>query len=301
LNCSNLALGENPPVEVARAVVGKNEAQYEQVAAITVRYIPLNTTLPPFDDVNVRRAIVASFNRVRMRDARGGPFVGPVATHFLPPGCPGHEEAGGERGPGFDFLTRPRGDAALAASYMRLAGYSTGRYTGTTPIFLLASTDGPGRAQADAAAEELEKLGFPIDEVVVPNNEMYPEYCAVPGKRVKGQTIGVYGSAPNWQPEIIDPKAVLEPLFAGWTIRSNGNNNFAQLDDERINTAMKRAEELEGEERQRAWAEIDRVITAAAPGVPFVWERTTHLKSRNVHGPMNRYTSLWDLAHMYLQ
>ena len=42
--------------------------------------------------------------------ARGGKFIGDIPTHFLPPGIPGFEEAGGLEGPGFDFLKNPRGD-----------------------------------------------------------------------------------------------------------------------------------------------------------------------------------------------
>ena len=300
LRGSDLVLGENPPIDVARAVVGTDKGLYEQAAAATVRYIPLNTTVPPFDDVDVRRAVVAGFDRVRLRDARGGEFVGPVATHFLPPGFPGHDEAGGPAGPELDFLREPRGDMELAAEYMRRAGHPSGRYSSTEPIVVLSSTDGPARAQADAVGDELEKLGFRVDRVVVPNNDMYPDYCAVPGRQLDGRSIAVYGSAPNWQPEIIDPSAMLEPLFAGWAIRPRGNNNFAQLADPRIDAAMRRAGELEGEPAIRAWADVDRLITAAAPGVPFVWERTTHLKSRNVRGVMSRYTSLWDVTHTYL-
>lgn len=301
LHGSSMVLGENPPVDVAGTIVGSDNDRYEQVAAATVRYIPLNTTVPPFDDLNVRRAVVAGFDRVRLRDARGGPFVGQVATHFLPPGFPGHQEAGGERGLDLDFLREPRGDMAVAEDYMRRAGYPSGRYTGTAPIMLLGSSDGPARAQADAAAAELEKLGFRVEHVVVPNNDMYPEYCSVPDREFDGRRIAVYGSAPNWQPEVIDPSAILVPLFAGWAIRPRGNDNYAQLRDARIDAAMMRAAELDGDERVKAWAEVDRLVTAAAPGVPFVWERTTHLKSPNVHGSMNRYTSLWDVTHTRLK
>ena len=71
------------------------------------RYIALNTTVKPLDNVNVRQAISAVIDRNALRQTRGGPTVGDVATHFLPPGIAGFEEAGGEKGPGFDFLANP--------------------------------------------------------------------------------------------------------------------------------------------------------------------------------------------------
>ena len=41
--------------------------------------------------------------------ARGGTFVGKPGTHFLPPGIPGFEEAGGEKGPGLRLPGQPEG------------------------------------------------------------------------------------------------------------------------------------------------------------------------------------------------
>ena len=64
-------------------------------------------------------AITAAFDRDAASKARGGEFVGPIATHFIPPGIKGFEEAGGEKGPGFDFLAEPQGDMAVAEKYMK--------------------------------------------------------------------------------------------------------------------------------------------------------------------------------------
>ncbi len=69
----------------------------------------LNTQIPPFDDINVRKAVLAAADREAMRLARGGELVGPIATHFIPPGVPGFEEAGGLEGAGLDFMANPAG------------------------------------------------------------------------------------------------------------------------------------------------------------------------------------------------
>lgn len=58
------------------------------------RFFTLNTEVKPLDDINVRKAISAAFDREAARKARGGRYVGEIATHYLPPGMPGHEEAG---------------------------------------------------------------------------------------------------------------------------------------------------------------------------------------------------------------
>ena len=61
------------------------------------RWFTLNTTIKPLDDINVRKAILAGFDRDAARKARGGEFVGKIPTHLIPPGIGGFEEAGGAR------------------------------------------------------------------------------------------------------------------------------------------------------------------------------------------------------------
>ena len=40
-----------------------------------------NFKMPPFDDINVRKAVIAGFDRNALRLTRGGPLVGPIPTH----------------------------------------------------------------------------------------------------------------------------------------------------------------------------------------------------------------------------
>ena len=82
-------------------------------------------SIKPFDDLNVRKAILAAFDREAARKARGGTFVGEIGTHFIPPGISGFEEAGGAQGPGLRLpgATR-RATWRVAEKYMKAAGFS---------------------------------------------------------------------------------------------------------------------------------------------------------------------------------
>ena len=52
---------------------------------------------------------------------------------------------------------------------------------------------------------------------------------------------------------------MLEPTFNGKNIAPNGgNNNLAQLNDPKINAAMDKASTLQGDARNKAWADIDK-------------------------------------------
>ena len=139
---SHKVLDATPPPSVLKDVSEHHQDQAVRLPMGGYRFLPLNTTIKPFDKLDVRKAVLAGFDRQAARQARGGPITGPLATHFLPPGIPGFEEAGGPAGPGDDFvsLATPRGNPALAAKYMRQAGYPSGRYTGDERFLVVAGT-----------------------------------------------------------------------------------------------------------------------------------------------------------------
>jgi ABC-type transport system substrate-binding protein len=53
---------------------------------------------------------------------------------------------------------------------------------------------------------------------------------------------------------------------------------------------------MAGAPRLKAWAEIDKMITADAPAVPFDWDKTTIIWSKDVNGVGNPYYDTLDFA-----
>src|SRR3954451_8146980 len=98
LTGSHQALDTNPPAAQLKDAVQNRKGQFVQPPGGVSRYFPRTTTIKPLDNVNVRRAILAAFDRDAALKARGGKFTGDIPTHFLPPGIPGFEEAGGLKG-----------------------------------------------------------------------------------------------------------------------------------------------------------------------------------------------------------
>jgi len=296
LTGSHLALDTNPPAAQLKDAVTNRKGQFVQLPGGGYRYFPLNTTIKPLDNINVRKAIIAAFDRDAALKARGGKFTGDIPTHFLPPGIPGFEEAGGMAGPGYDFLKNPRGDMTVAANYMKKAGYPSGKYTGNAKLLLIAANADPGKAQAQVAKAQLEKLGFKIQFRTVPQDAVYTEYCQVPKKQV-----AICGSA-GWFKDFTDPQSMLEVTFKGANIaKDGGNNNLAQLNDPKIDAAMDKASTLQGDARIKAWADIDKQITADAPAVPFDWDKTTIIWSKDVNGVGNGYYDGLDFSYASLK
>src|SRR5918996_1484304 len=107
-----------PPTVIQEAAQEAEQGQMVASPSGGNRYIALNTQEAPFDDINVRKAVIAQADRTALRNTRGGELVGAVATHFLMPGMPGFEEAGGIEGGGQDYIPSPAGDPEVAANYM---------------------------------------------------------------------------------------------------------------------------------------------------------------------------------------
>ena len=256
-----------------------------------VRYISLNNTIKPFNDINVRKAIAASMNREFLRQPLGGPLAGDTPTHYISPGLLGFEQAGGFDGPGVDFLKNPKGDADLAAQYMKKAGYSSGKYDGGGTFLMVADNSGPTAQQAQVAKDQFEKLGFKITLRPVTHDTMYTKFCNVPKQKVP------ICPSTGWQKDFPDPVSVLVPTFNGNAIVPVNNSNWPQLNVKAINDGMDKAEELTNEqERAKSWGDIDKQITDQSPAIPWLWDKTTGIESRNVQGVINKFNASWDLS-----
>ena len=291
LSGQNLIHDTNPPAPILAQVVRRNKDQLTTMPNGGFRWFPLNTTIKPLDDINVRKAILAGFDREAARLARGGEFVGTIPTHFLPPDFPGYEESGGAKGFGIDFMNNPKGDPALAAEYMKKAGFASGKYEGDEELLIVTANADPGKAQAEVARDQLEKLGFKIKLRTVPQDAVYTEWCQVPKKKV-----AMCGSA-GWSNDYRDPQSMLEVIFKGSEINPDGgNNNLPQLNVPEIDKAMEEANLLEGEERLKAWANVNKMIVEQAPAIPFVWDNTNIVFSKNVAAVQNPYSTLIDLS-----
>src|SRR4051794_36826605 len=255
------------------------------------RYIALNNRNKPFDNVNVRKALSAAFDRQALRQAFGGPITGAIPTHWLPPGQPGFEEAGGDNGPGVDFLAKPQGDMQLAMSYMKKAGYPSGKYTGGQTFTAVSDSATQQRNVAEVAQAQFAKLGFKVKTRYVVRSTMYTKFCQVPKSEPD------ICPSVGWLKDFADPETELDAVFNGKNILPVANSNFSLLDDKQINAKMTAAEVInDPAQRNQAWGAIDKDITALAPGIPWLWDTQPMLESKNVNGVVNQANAAFDLT-----
>ncbi|HSE46126.1 MAG TPA: ABC transporter substrate-binding protein, partial [Gemmatimonadales bacterium] len=261
------------------------------------RHIALNTQVPPFDDINVRKAVLANSDREALRNTRGGELIGQVATHYINPDFPGFEESGGAEGFGLDFLANPNGDPELAAEYMRKAGYESGKCEGSEcEISMVGDNITPGKRTAEEFKGQLEDLGFKVNFRPVDHTIMYTRFCSVPEQQPE--------VCPNvgWIPDFRDPQALLDVPFYGPTIDPENNSNWPQLNVPEVNQAIEEARLVEDtQERDEAWAEVNRLVSEQAAAVPWIWENFPLAQSADVAGVVNLNNASWDLAYTSLK
>ena len=95
---------------------------------------------------------------------------------------------------------------------------------------------------------------------------------------------------------------MLEPTFKGAAIKPQGNVNYSLLDVPEIDEAMTKASLIPaGKERSQAWADVNRMIVEQATGIPYSWDDSFQLVSKDVHGVINGYTTTWDLAYSFVK
>jgi peptide/nickel transport system substrate-binding protein len=260
------------------------------------RYIALRTDKKPFDDVNVRKAISAAFDRDALRKAFGGQLTGDIPTHWIPPGQPGFEEAGGEKGPGVDFLAKPQGDMALAAEYMKKAGYASGKYDGGQTFTAVADGATQQKNVGEVAQAQFEKLGFKVKTRYVVRSTMYTKFCQVPDNQPD------ICPSVGWLKDFADAETLLDPVFNGKNILKQGNSNFNLLDDKGANALMDKAEVInDPAQRNQAWGDADKAITELAAGVPWLWDKQPVLQSKNVNGVISIANAAWDFSFTSLK
>jgi peptide/nickel transport system substrate-binding protein len=275
-----LVLGSTTvPASVATAA-NRRHALTRVVMPMT-EYVGLNPTMPPFDRLDVRKAAIAAIDRQALLDdvRENG---GLLASHWLPPGTPGHDESGGAEGPRFDWLARPDGDLAVASAYLRRAGYADGRYEGR-PMVTFTAGDHRSLVVAEAVRRRLALIGMDLKLRVVPT-AVARDACSDPGSGASVCPEAVLASP------VRDPEALLRPGFVeapAW--RQSGTADLAAV--------MTLASDSQpGEQRARAWGDIGRDVVALAPGAPWRWDERLLVVSPDVRGVVDGGSGAWDLA-----
>jgi ABC-type transport system substrate-binding protein len=227
----------------------------------------MNTRMPPFDNIEVRRAVAAAIDRTKY------PLVRPTnmstMTQLLPRSVPGYD-------PSFEGQ---RYDYAAALEHMRKAGYAydpaTGKGGWPDPIVYNLTESTVSVFTVQILQQQLARIGLHI----VMRLMSWPAYLAItqrPGASAM--------SAQGWTMDYLDPSTFFDLLFSTSSIGAESSNNTAFYSNPRYDELVARARR-EGDfgRRKALYREANEILCDEAP-----WAFTYAQHDFVVHQPYVR-------------
>ena len=316
LNRVNFVIGGDSTVIGRQVLQGSDAVQFDTPAQSMVKlayqsypsqitftpgsgdhYAALNNQAGPFKNVNLRRAVWANLDRAAIVKLRGGSLTGQPGTHFIYPGVNGYDQSGGAAGPQVPWNANVNGSLSVAQKYMKAAGYSSGKYTGSATVQIVGANNGNSPAIVQLVNTDMTQLGFHTHVSLVDQSVMYAKYCGVPK-----QEIDVCPSG-GWLRDFADPLTVLYVPFYGPSITPTNNSNFGQVNNPQINAAIQKAALVaDPTARAQAFANVDKMLVDQAVAIPEDFDNQANLESKDVAGVNSLWNEgTWDLSFTSLK
>jgi ABC-type transport system substrate-binding protein len=235
----------------------------------------MNVEMPPFDNVEVRRAVACAINRDEFRLVKTSALV-PLYRVLVP-------LLGGDD-PNFPAQ---KYDYQEALEHMKRAGFpydpQTGRGGWPKPITYPVYKQGLFELSSQVIQQQLARIGIRIELKTV----SYPTYLMMTKKR------GTTAIMPaGWQQDFPDPSDFFDSLFASSAINDEDSNNYSFYSNPKLDDLLVRArKELDTSARKKMYDEADAIVCSDAP-----WAMEYQYRYFGVHQPYVkdlRWNAVW--------
>jgi YVTN family beta-propeller protein len=254
--------------------------------SFTLDYAFFNTLTPPFDNVEVRRAVSYAVDRRRFVDLNGGSSQATEACQILMPGFPTYQP--------YCPYTNEKYVPDLARAQQLVdhsgtKGMTVGVWAPDLKIWA---------AEADYFVSVLRSLGYRAQLHIKPRAISTLRFLFDPRNHIQ-MALG-----PGWTADFPEPSTFLDDLFTCAAIKPDDTNfqnrgSFCDKSVDALVTAAESAELANNDVAARSlWRQAERKIVTAAPIVPTVVELGTYLTSaraRNVEvtPTMTNFDQAW--------
>lgn len=240
----------NAPIDLAslERAEQKSLLQLKEITGADTYYFFMNTTVKPFDDIRVRRAVNYALDRERLAQIFGDLAV--PTENILPPLYPSYRK--------HDLYPYNLWRARALIRRAKAVGSRVTIYGLTTP--------GPPRAAVAYLKRQLAAIGLKPS----PSPKLLPpaDYWTAIGNRGTHAQIGYA----FWIQSYPNPLEWFEPLLSGAETALLSNTNYSFADIAPLNATIKRlAREPElTDDANARWAALDRLAMRWAPIAPFL-------------------------------
>ncbi len=209
----------------------------------------MNTEIPPFDSVEVRRAVASAIDRSHYHAYK--PESLQPSGQALPPAVAGYDP---------QFVGQ-RYDYQAALAHMAKAGFpydpATGQGGYPHPVPYYLTRQGSTEYTGQILAQDLAKIGLRLDLHIV----NWPTFLTLAYTRG-----AVAMSSPGWAMDYPDPSDFFESLFSSKSITAEQSTNMAFYKNPRVDDLIERARhELDPARRNALFAETNRLVCDDAP------------------------------------
>lgn len=277
------------PPEIAREYATGDEAKKARFQAHpedSTSYITMNLTVPPFDDIHVRKAVNWVMDKNALRLAWGGELYGSLTGHTIPSVLLGGKND-------IDPYATPdsAGDVNKAMEEMKQSAYDTNKDgkcdKGCDGVLYLNRNYGPYAKMTPIVRDALSKIGINVDVKALPTGPAYTTLQTT-------KNLVPIASNARWGKDYPDA-STFAVLFDGRNILATGNTNYALvgLTPEKakeigiaapatpvpsVDADIDACNKLSGQERIDCWVKFDeKVMTEVVPWVPYMNALNTHV------------------------
>ncbi|MER6422594.1 ABC transporter substrate-binding protein [Streptomyces sp. NPDC001137] len=260
------------PQTQPRVLSGKYAKQTDNSYAGATQYIALNVHVAPFDNIDCRKAVQYGIDKQSVLDAVGGSPKGDVATTLLPPSVNGYTKFDKYPVVGDTAKARTADRIAKAKAALKACGKPNGFSTTLT-----ARSDRPAEvAAATAIQNSLKAVGINVDIKQFPSGKYFSNFAGVPSY-VHDHKLGMLSMA--WGADWPTGYGFLDQIVNGAAIKPSGGNNLMELNDPKINDALKSAiANTDSAARTKAWGDIDKMVMDNGSVVPLLYRKNLLLR-----------------------
>jgi YVTN family beta-propeller protein len=274
---------ERPTQERLAQIRAQYPTQVHPWLSGTIYYF-MNSKLPPFDNVKVRRAVSMALDRDKLVDVLGGPLQNEPSCQILLPNTQGYR-------PYCPYTVDPNPGGTWTAPDGVKARQLVAE-SGEAGTSVTVTVFGRFRGVGEHIVSVLNELGFKASLRFEDGDTVFQDLLD-PVKGPKVQSVVV-----AWFPDIT--ASASSAILA--ILRCGDPANFARFCDPRIEAEIKRALELQQTDPAAAggaWAKVERMFVDAAPMAALVNQRESDFVSERVgnyqHHPewLTLFDQLW--------
>jgi peptide/nickel transport system substrate-binding protein len=260
-----------PQLGNVETIAARYAGQLHTTPVASTNFAFLNTHQPPFDDVDVRRALNYAVDRGAFVALDGGETYAQPTCQFLPANFPGHRTY-------CPYTARAGGGRPWSAPDLPLARRLIARsHTRGMRVTVVADRVFLN-AHARALVTLLDQLGYRATLHLLPKGVDYFQYIADSRHRVQ---IGPAG----WLPNYPAASSMLQLLRCkAFVPAAPDQENYSEFCDSRADELMRRAAQLPADDAaaDALWAQADKRLTDQAAVLALDNARSVTFVSRRV-------------------